>query len=163
MNKYKEKDFYESVVNWLCSYLKRKYNKASYVICDDTSKTLLSDFIERNNLSGFFPALETYKIQVDVTGIFVESKIAEIVIVEVKLKPISLTNFAQILGYSKVVKPKEAFIVSPTGWSSVIEKLIRVYKRSDILLYDDEDKEKKIRIAKWDTTSNSIRDGDYLS
>ncbi|MBC7195563.1 MAG: hypothetical protein H5U37_07905, partial [Caldisericia bacterium] len=52
-----------------------------------------------------------------------------------------------------------AFLISPEGWSYSINKLIKTYQRNDILEYDFN---KRIKIAKWDLLSKSIKPGDYL-
>ena len=55
-----------------------------------------------------------------------------------------ITISSQLLGYSKVVNPKHSFIISPTGISSPVNTLIKIFKRYDILEYS---KGSKIRIA----------------
>ncbi|RKZ24859.1 hypothetical protein DRQ26_06850, partial [bacterium] len=80
-------------------------------------------------------------------------------IVEVKTNKISLHSFSQILGYSKVVRPQYSFIISPSGWSYFLNRLIHDYNREDILEYYDG---RKILIAKWDVDINTIRYGNVL-
>jgi len=53
----------------------------------------------------------------------------------------------------KVVKPKYSFIISPAGISSPVNNLINIYRRYDILTYQDD---LKVRIAKWNKSTKDI-------
>ena len=72
--------------------------------------------------------------------------------VECKLKSISLKDVSQIIGYSKVAKPVLSLIISPQG-IKYLNKLINIYRRYDILTYQDD---LKVRIAKWNKSTKDI-------
>jgi len=70
-----------------------------------------------------------------------------------EVKPITLRDVGQILGYSLVAKPEYAFIVSPEGISDSLNALFRSFGRYDILEYAPG---RKIRIVQWDLTRKEI-------
>jgi hypothetical protein len=147
-----EKELYPEVVKWLERYLKEKFSKAG-IKAYDTSCQDLSDFLRRHKLHLFFPEFETYVIKVDITASLKHKDKCDLAFVECKLNPINLKDISQLLGYSKVVKPKYAFIISPTGISSPVNTLIKIYKRYDILEYSEN---LKIKIAQWNKTTQEI-------
>lgn len=102
-------------------------------------------------------------ISVDVTGAALltrqKGKEVKLAIVEVKVRPITLRDFSQALGYAKVICPDHAFIVSPEGWSNSLQRLVRDFKREDILEYAPG---RRIIVARWDIASHSIRPGETL-
>jgi hypothetical protein len=79
---------------------------------------------------------------------------------EVKVDAINLRHFSQVLGYAKVARPTHAFIISPQGWTSSLHRLIRDFKRVDVLEYAPN---RYIAVAKWDLSSASIRAGEVLT
>jgi len=110
--------------------------------------TLLRSFIERSGLRSFFtPEYMTYDIKSDITGIVIKKDHAELILIECKLNKISLRNLSQMIGYSRVVKPRYSLIISPKGLSEPLKKLLTIYNRVDILRYG---RNRSIAIAKWD-------------
>lgn len=159
----KEQDLYDPVRKWLHNFLKRKYPSAQLIRVEDTSRITVASFLQRNHLLKFLPIGDAFDIKVDITGAVLnklQSKVKiYIAIVEIKSGTISLRNFSQLLGYSKVVLPKHSFIISPAGWSVSLQRLIRDYNRRDVLEYLPG---KFITVGKWDLSSNSLRPGDLL-
>lgn len=147
-----EQELYPEVIEWVIKYLQGKYCSAE-IKAYDTSRQDLSEFLRRHKLHSFFPEFETYIIRVDVTASIRYKDKCDLAFVECKLKPISLNDISQILGYSKVVKPRHSFIMSPEGISAPVSTLIKVFKRYDILEYA---KDSRIRIAQWSRTTQSI-------
>jgi len=147
-----EKEMYPDVIFWLNTYLQHKYPKAT-VKSYDTSRENLCEFIRRHKLSKYFSESETYVVKVDVTGVVIYKEKCFLAFVECKLDPISLKDVSQIIGYSKVVKPVLSLIVSPKGISPPVNSLINVYRRYDILIYQDD---LKVRIAKWNKSTKDI-------
>lgn len=154
----KEKILYEPIRLWLEKYLKNKYSEAK-VLCLNTSTFFLSRVLENKNLLREIPLAETFDVKVDITGILFWKKKVELVIVEVKKGKISIMGLAQSLGYSRIINPLESFLISPKGWSSKIDRLIRIYKRKDLLFYSED---RYIQIAKWNLLSSDVRKGDIL-
>ena len=153
MKKYNsEKEMYPDVIYWLDTYLHHKYHKAT-IKSYNTSRENLSDFIYRHNLNRYFPESETYFVKVDITGVIQYREKCLLSFVECKLNSISLKDISQIIGYSKVVKPILSLIISPQGISTPVNKLINIYRRYDILTYQDN---LKVRIAKWNKLTKDI-------
>ena len=102
--------------------------------------------------------------ELDVTGAVLLTtrngrKILRLAIVEVKTHAINLRDLSQVIGYAKVVLPHFAFLISPKGWSESLHRLIRDFKRADVLEYAPN---RKVIVAKWDTISQSVRMGEML-
>lgn len=147
-----EKEMYPDVVSWLNVYLRHRYpqaNSKSY----DTSRENLCDFIRRHKLEEYFSEAETYVIKVDIAGVIQYKQKCLLAFVECKTKPISLRDISQLIGYSRVVRPVFSIIVSPGGISSPINKLINIYRRYDILTYENSH---RIRVARWDKNTKDI-------
>ena len=159
----REKELYPFVVNWLESFLRDCYPKASAIWVEDTSRTSISQFLRRHDLLSLLPWGAVLDIPVDVTGAALlkikSQNIVKLAIVEVKVDVINLRDFSQLLGYAKVAIPDHAFIVSPKGWSPMLQRLVRDFGRLDILEYAQG---KRIVVAKWDNLSKSVRPGDVL-
>ncbi|MCS7192443.1 MAG: hypothetical protein NZ937_05615 [Armatimonadetes bacterium] len=159
----REKDLYLSVANWLRDFLKGRYPKAINVWAEDTSRINVAKFLRYHNLLDLVPWGAMLEISTDVTGAALvkakEKQIVKLAIVEVKIGAINLRDFSQILGYAKVVIPDHAFIISPKGWTPSLHRLVRDFKRVDILEYAPG---KLVVVAKWDHLSNSVRPGDVL-
>lgn len=159
----KEQELYPFVCHWLESFLRNRYPKAPAIWVEDTSRTSISRFLSRYDLLSLLPWGAMLDIPVDVTGAAVvrtkSQTVVKLAIVEVKIGTINLRDFSQILGYAKVVVPDHAFIISPKGWSPVLQRLVRDFKRLDILEYAPS---KLIVVARWDNLSKSVRPGDVL-
>lgn len=147
-----EQELYPEIIKWITIYLQDKHHNAE-IKAYDTSRQDLSEFLRRHKLHSFFPEFETYIIRVDITATIAYKDRCDLCFVECKLKQISLNDISQILGYSKVVKPRHSFIVSPAGISAPVNSLIKIFKRYDILEYT---KDSKVRIAQWNKSTQSI-------
>jgi len=147
-----EQELYPEVIKWFTKYLQGKDFKAE-IKAYDTSRQDLSEFLRRHRLHPFFPEFETYVIKVDITASIKYKDKCELAFVECKLKSINLKDISQLLGYSRVVKPRYSFIISPAGMSSPVNTLIKIFKRYDILEYT---KGLKIKIVQWDKRTQEI-------
>jgi len=148
---------YPGVVAWLREALAAEYGaKRSSV--HDTHRVALWRFLEQENLADAFPDSQTYEIQVDVTGLVrVGRNHWSLVLVECKLREITLRDISQLLGYSRVAQPQAALIVSPDGASERMQTLLTQFQRTDVLEYASG---RKIVVATWDATRGQI---DYAS
>jgi len=147
-----EKEMYPDVAAWLNTYLKHKHPRAM-IKSYDTSRENLCEFIRRHKLGNYFAEAETYVIKVDITGVIRYKEKCLLAFVECKIKPISLRDVSQIIGYSKVVLPEFSIIVSPRGISSNVNRLINIYRRYDVLTYKNNH---RIRIACWNKLTKDI-------
>lgn len=147
-----ESELYPEVIRWFEGYLKEKHQKAD-IKAYDTSRQDLSEFLRRHKLHLFFPEFETYVIKVDITAAIKYKNQCDLAFIECKLNPINLKDISQLLGYSRVVKPKYSFIISPGGISTPANTLIKIFKRYDILEYQ---KGAKIKIVQWNKITQEV-------
>ena len=155
MNNYESKQeiaLYPSMLKWLQMYLENKHPKA-VIKTYDVHSVDLSDFIQRNKYTKYFPEYATYKIRVDLLGVILEKDKCNLVFVEVKDTPLSLINLSQLLGYCKILRPEFAFLISPKGLAKPLSQLLVHFNRLDILEFD---KNKFVRVAKWNPARNAI-------
>lgn len=147
-----ESELYPEVIKWFEKYLKGKYPEAEIKVYD-TSRQDLSEFLRKVKLHLFFSEFETYVIKVDITATIKHKDKCDLAFVECKLNSINLNDISQLLGYSRVVRPKYSFIISPASVSSPVNTLIKIFKRYDILEYQIGH---RIRIAQWNKTVQEI-------
>lgn len=140
-----EKEMYPDVMEWLKHTLQGHFPAAS-VTTYDTSRVRLSRFLEARGLESSFPLYQSFDIRVDVTGVVQEGTAADLAFVECKLKPISLRDLSQLLGYSRVALPVYSIIVSPAGTSAGMNLLLQTYGRLDVLEYEPH---RRIKVATW--------------
>jgi hypothetical protein len=126
--------------------LQSKFKNARICV-EDTPKKALSKWLLEKGFHKYFPYYQTYEIEVDVTGVILKSnKEAYLGFIECKLGKISLRDFSQLLGYSKVALPLYSIILSPKGISQSLNLLFNIARRNDILYYSTD---KHIFIATW--------------
>ncbi len=150
-----EREMYPEVCAWLENLLKRNYDNA-YVL--DTSRQKLSQVIQRLGLGERLSRdWGTWDIKVDILGIATTTKgTLRIVFVECKIAPITLQHLCQLLGYCRVADPEYAYLLSPKGMTASLERLLRVFRREDILAYGSSQQKlnKRICIAQWNSLTN---------
>lgn len=147
----REKQMYPYVRAWLETLLREKYKRAS-ITTYDTSRQKLWRFVEHMGLQDVFPDYQTYEINVDIVGLITKKKDIQFAFVECKLKPITLLDISQLLGYSLVAGPLISVIISPGGLSNAVSLLFN-RRRYDILEYN---RGKKIKVATWNKARNDI-------
>lgn len=67
----------------------------------------------------------------------------------------TLRDLGQLWAYCKLVDPEEAFLFSSAGLGS-LNKLINSFRREDLLDFGNGKKIKKMKIALWDVTKNTV-------
>jgi len=147
-----ENYLYPSVQKWLSQYLKDRY-KRSKIEAYDTHKISLARFLQNKGLQKYFTELNSFDIKVDITGVILSKREINLAFVECKIKPITLRDVGQILGYSRVARPIYSFIISPNGISSPLSILLQTFGRYDVLEYSGN---KRIKIAKWSFDRDEI-------
>jgi len=140
-----ETGLYGPVVGWLQRCLSDRHPR-SRVIVEDSHRWPVSRVIRKLGIQAAFPQAEHWDIRVDVVGFVLGRASNRIVLVECKAGPPTLMNVCQLLGYSLVVKPSLAILVSPEPPSDSLAELLRVHGRYDILEYA---KGRRLRIAQW--------------
>lgn len=147
-----ERQMYSDVCSWFKKVLQEKH-KDCKIHLEDTSRKVLSRWIVEKKLQHLFPDYQTYEIEVDITGIIEEDNKASLGMIECKLNHITLRDFSQLLGYSRVAQPLYSIILSPKGVSKSMHRLFNVSRRNDILNYSDK---KHIIIGKWNEKRKEI-------
>lgn len=143
---YKNESYmYEPVRGWWERFLQERH-KRSQVSVYDTSKTVLYRFVQGHHLEASFPDYLTYEVEVDITGVIITRGKAKLALVECKLRPITLRDVGQMLGYSKVTRPLYSLIISPRGLSDSLIRLLKNFQRFDVLDYGNG---QRIRLATW--------------
>jgi hypothetical protein len=157
-----EQELHRSVAQWLKGFLKRRYLRAEDIIVQGPSRSTIVNFLKHHGLlRRSQPESEAFNVKVDVIGaaVLTEDDI-RLAIVEVELNSVNLSSLCRLLGLSQILCPSHAFIISPQGWTSSLQQLIRDFNRRDVLEYV---KGRHIIVAKWDLSSASIRPGDVLT
>lgn len=94
-------------------------------------------------------------IQIDVLGIARKKSTVKLFFVEAKKTKLTLRDLGQLWAYCKLVDPEEAFLFSSAGLGS-LNKLINSFRREDLLDFGDGRKIKKMKVAKWDVSKNTV-------
>ena len=108
-----------------------------------------------NGMIDHYPQTVGLDIQIDVLGIIVKGGKSAIAFIEAKKTQLNLHDLGQLWAYCKLCDPAEAFLLSSAGIGS-LNKILNNLSRTDLLDFGDGRKIKKMQVAKWDITSNSI-------
>jgi hypothetical protein len=146
-----EKEMYPDIKEWLLNLLKGEYKKHDIRVYD-THAQILSKFLLQKNFHTYFPDFQSYEIKVDITGLIIKEETAKLAFVECKLRPITLRDISQLIGYSKVANPIKAIILSPEDVSDPVSYLFRTLRRYDILVYN----KNKVIIGRWDENRKEL-------
>lgn len=154
-NKYSsESEMYPDFINWFSNYLTENYPKYE-IITDIIARINLNNWLERKSLHMYFPEYLSYELKIDIIGCCISEKKQFLSFVECKLNEITLRDFSQILGYSKVILPEISIILSPNYIGSSLNILFNDYNRTDTLIYSEKPR-KNVFITKWDINRKSI-------
>src|SRR5690606_7552752 len=138
---------------WLNVYLRDKY-KGYYIETTIESSKINLDKVLRERKINLNEAMGL-SIKVDILGILTRANTdVQLVFVEVKNKPLTLKDIGQLWGYTKLINPKESFLISSEGLGS-LSYIFNVLKREDLLVYGEKN-ERTMQIAKWDLQTKSI-------
>lgn len=154
----KEFELYEPMRLWLHQYLLDKY-KGSQIITVDSHARTLDLYLEEYDVLDQYPLTVGLDIQIDVLGIVIKNGKAKIVFIEAKKTQLNLHDLGQLWAYCKLCDPAEAFLLSSVGLGS-LDKIINNLLRHDLLDFGNGKTIKKMQVARWDTSSNSL---DYKS
>src|SRR3989338_3670468 len=138
---------YEPMQKLFGSYLQNK-NPDAEVIVHDVHKVYLSDFFTKAEFRQDFLDYSTYKIKVDLLGVIKRDGKYSLVFIEVKDGDLNFSHLAQLLVYSKLVRPAQAILISPHGLSTHLNDIVNKYHRTDMLEYMPN---RRIQLAKWDS------------
>jgi len=143
---------YEPMKHWFSEYFQNK-NRGASVEFFDVHRIYLSDFFAKRKLKKDFPDYAIYKIKVDLLGVIEKDGRYKLVFVEVKDSELNFSHLAQLLVYSKLVRPAQAILISPQGLSKHLNDIVKKYHRLDMLEYLPN---RKIQLTKWDRHRGAI-------
>lgn len=147
-----ENELYEPMRCWLEQYLK-DYYKGYDIITVDTSQERLDRALKRYDIVNEMAT--GVDIQIDILGIARKKNIVKLFFIEAKKTKLTLRDLGQLWAYCKLVDPEEAFLFSSAGLGS-LNKLINSFRREDLLDFGNGKKIKKMKIALWDVTKNTV-------
>ena len=147
-----ENELYEPMRCWLEQYLKDNY-KGYDIITVDTSQERLDRALAKYDIVNEMAT--GVDIQIDVLGIAKKKNIVKLFFIEAKKTKLTLRDLGQLWAYCKLVDPEEAFLFSSAGLGS-LNKLINSFRREDLLDFGNGKKIKKMKIALWDVTKNTV-------
>ena len=151
----KEFELYEPMRIWLQQYLEDKYKGATIITVDSHARTL-DHYLEEYGVIERYPQTVGLEIQIDVLGIVINKNgKAQIFFIEAKKTQLNLHDLGQLWAYCKLCDPAEAFLLSSYGLGS-LNKILNNLKRIDLLEFGDGKRIKKMQVAKWDVSRQSI-------
>ncbi len=147
-----ECELYEPMRLWLNQYLKDNY-KGYDIVTVDTSQERLDRALAKQGIAN--EMANGVDIQIDVLGIAMKKNTVKLFFIEAKKTKLTLRDLGQLWAYCKLIDPEEAFLFSSAGLGS-LNKLLNSFKREDLLDFGNGKKIKKMKIAKWDVTKNTV-------
>ena len=152
----KEIELYDKMCSWLQVYLEDKYKrKHCKVVVVDCHSVNLDAVLEQYDIIKYYPQAVGLKIEIDVLGMVIWKDRAEIYFIEAKKTQLTLQNLGQLLIYCKLCNPEEAYLLSSAGLGS-LNKVLNVLQRTDLLDFGSGKRIKKMKVAKWDVSRNTI-------
>lgn len=152
MMKRKEKDYYPEISEWFGGYLAEKYKSINVETTYKTSKIALDNYLKSRDLD----LVESIGlgIKIDVVGIIRNKKNFQLAFIEVKDKPLTISDLGQLWGYTKLINPVESFLISTESVGS-LNYILKVLHREDILSYGLKE-ERFMRVCRWDSQRKAI-------
>jgi len=160
-----EPEMYPAVCEWLQRFLKDRHPKAQVRVFDASRASLARLIKDQGLVQGLPPEWPSWDIHVDIVGFLLAKGETDLAFVECKNTLITLAHLSQILGYSRVAKPRYSFIVSPYGASDALASLLLTFHRIDVLEYHHQPGKlaRSIVVAKWDECAKSIDYGSVIA
>lgn len=149
---------YPDVLMWLQGFLEARF-PSSDVHVAQTAQQALHRFLRNQLDTSRLPAdWQSWDVKIDIIGWVYQQREMKLAIVECKNTPITLTHLSQLLGYSRVIQPEYAFLLSPFGVASLLQRLLVTHNRQDILNYSitPGSHSRSLILARWDATAKTI-------
>ena len=147
-----ENELYEPMRCWLEQYLKDNY-RGYDIITADTSQERLDRALAKYEI--VHEMANGVDIQIDVLGIARKKSVTKLFFIEAKKTKLTLRDLGQLWAYCKLIDPEEAFLFSSAGLGS-LNKLVNSFRREDLLDFGEGKKIKKMKLAKWDVSKNTV-------
>lgn len=146
-----EFELYAPMREWLQQYLEDKYKGYEIITVDAHAERLDRVLIK----SGITNELATgVDIQIDILGIARRNEIIKLFFIEAKKTNLTLRDLGQLWSYCKLIDPEEAFLMTSAELGS-LNKILKTFRREDLLDFGDGRKMKKMKVAVWNLSSNS--------
>ena len=146
-----EFDLYEPMRLWLHKYLEDKYKGFDIITLDAHAERLDRALIRLNIVNDLATGVD---IQVDILGVARKSGVVKLFFIEAKKTNLTLRDLGQLWSYCKLIDPEEAFLMT-SAELGILNKLLNTFKREDLLDFGDGKRIKKMKIAIWNSSSNS--------
>ena len=147
-----EEELYEPMRKWLEQYLKDKYKEYEIITVDSHSERLDRVLAKYGIINEMANGVE---IQIDVLGIARKNNIVKLFFIEAKKTKLTIRDLGQLWVYCKLIDPDEAFLLTSDDFGS-LNKIIKGFKREDLLDFGDGKKIKKMKIGKWDLATENL-------
>ena len=146
-----EEELYEPMREWLEQYVKDRY-KGYEVLSIDAHAERLDRVLAKYGIIN--EMANGVDIQIDILAIARKNMTVKLFFIEAKKTQLTLRDLGQLWSYCKLVEPEEAFLMSSLGLGS-LNKLLNSFRREDLLDFGDNKKIKKMRVAKWNLSTNA--------
>jgi len=153
-----ERRLYAPCRSWLQVALQAQHPRSTVVVLPDTDRRKLGQVLEAAEYSDRFPESSAWNVRVDVVAVIERRRLCSLAFVELKSRPITLVDVGQLLGYCRVCKPELALLLSPSGVSAELSRLLNGFGRTDILTFE----RNTIVVGKWDVR-RSMPDWQHLT
>lgn len=150
MSRGTEQSLLQPCRDWLHLHLNRRHRQGRILILPNTDRRQLRHSLVEIGLQGKFPESSAWEIKADVVAVVQRQRASSLVLIELKATAATLRDVGQLLGYCRVCRPEEAFLLSARGLSPELRRLLTVYGRTDILEFGG----KSLRVGKWDEARN---------
>ncbi|WP_305116710.1 hypothetical protein [Acutalibacter muris] len=148
----REFDLYPPMQEWLELYLRDKYKSSDEIIVVDAHSERLDRVLRKYNI--IQEEAIGVDIQIDVLGIVKKAGKVKLFFIEAKKTSLTLRDLGQLWAYCKLIDPEEAFLMTSVDLGA-LNKLLKVYKRDDLLDFGEGKRIKKMKVAIWNMQTNS--------
>ena len=148
----REFDLYPPMQKWLELYLRDKYKSSDEIIVVDAHSERLDRVLRKYNI--IQEEAIGVDIQIDVLGIVKKAGKVKLFFIEAKKTSLTLRDLGQLWAYCKLIDPEEAFLMTSADLGA-LNKLLKVYKRDDLLDFGEGKRIKKMKVAIWNMQTNS--------
>ncbi|ANU53966.1 hypothetical protein ADH66_00970 [Acutalibacter muris] len=148
----REFDLYPPMQEWLELYLRDKYKSSDEIIVVDAHSERLDRVLRKYNI--IQEEAIGVDIQIDVLGIVKKAGKVKLFFIEAKKTSLTLRDLGQLWAYCKLIDPEEAFLMTSADLGA-LNKLLKVYKRDDLLDFGEGKRIKKMKVAIWNMQTNS--------
>ncbi|MEG1669157.1 hypothetical protein [Chryseobacterium sp.] len=146
-----EFELYPPMQEWLQKYLEDKYKGYDIVTIDAHAERLDRVLIKLGIANEIATGVD---IQIDILGVAKKKDNVKLFFIEAKKTNLTLRDLGQLWSYCKLIDPEEAFLMTSAELGS-LNKILKTFKREDLLDFGDGRKMKKMKVAVWDLSSSS--------